>query len=169
MIISLKNCLSGFVITLLISLFALGAKAAPTDKYCLVIEFKDGRTQKFQLSTRPNVSFQGDQFVVSQGKSNVEFAFAEVVNFSFVDKNSSGMKALPDKSLTFSYTDNQNFVINGADGKTQVEVLSIDGKRQPCKVSRTAGNALSVSLANLRPGVYMVMVNKKQVFKIVRK
>lgn len=168
MIICLKNYLRGILSTLLISCYTLGAIAAPTGKYCLVIEFKDGQKQEFQLSTRPNISFQGSQFVVAQDKSDVEFAFADVANFSFAD-TSSGVNALRQKNLTFSYTDNQNFMINGADGRTSVEVIGIDGKRQSCKVSRPADNTLSVSLVSLRPGVYMVRVNKKQIFKIVKK
>ena len=169
MIIYLKSNLRGVIINLLITCFTLGALAAPTGRYCLVIEFKDGQKQEFLLSTRPNISFQGSQFVVAQDKSSVEFAFADVATFSFADNNSSGVKALRQKNLTFSYTDNQNFVIHGADGKTSAEVIGIDGKQQPCKVSRPAANALSVSLVSLRPGVYVVRVNKKQIFKIVKK
>lgn len=168
MIICLKKWLRVILFTLIISCFTLGALATPTGKYCLVIEFKDGQKQEFQLSTRPNISFQGSQFVVAQDKSDVEFSFADVASFSFAD-TSSGVNALRQKNLTFSYTDNQNFVINGADGRTSVEVIGIDGKRQSCKVSRPADNTLSVSLVSLRPGVYMVRVNKKQIFKIVKK
>ena len=168
MITCQKQHVRKLLIILLISCFTLGILAAPTSKYCLVIEFKDGQKQAFQLSTRPNISFQGSQFVVAQDKSDVEFAFADVANFSFAD-SSSGVNALHQKNLTFSYTDYQNFVINGADGRTSVEVIGIDGKQQSCKVSRSADNTLSVSLVSLRPGVYMVRVNNKQIFKILKK
>ena len=164
-----QNILKGLLFSLFISINILGTLAAPTGKYCLIIEFKDGKTQKFQLSTRPNMTFQGDQFVVAQGSSNVEFSFSDVAGFSFGDKNSSGMNTLRDNNLSFSYIDNQYFVIYGGNGMTSVEVISTDGKRQPCNVSRLEGNALSVSLSNLRSGVYLVKVNNKDVFKIVRK
>jgi hypothetical protein len=150
---------------LLCCLSTIGVWAQPSSKYSLVVEMANGSTQTFQLSTRPNVTFQDNQFVISQAGSNVEFSMDNVSSFYFVDSN-TGVESLRNDEVTVSY-DGQNIVVSGA--TKGVLVTNLEGIAQHCKATRVNDNLLSVSLENLPSGVYVVSIGKNQNFKIVKK
>ena len=141
--------------------------ATPPGKYNLIVHLKNGTKQTFMLSSRPNVSFESERFVISQEASNVEFSCENVVRFSFADKNSSDIRGLQQDGLLISYTDPQHVVIYGVNGKAKVSVTNMEGKVQSCKTNRK-DNGLSVSLESLSKGVYVITVDKQN-FKIIRK
>lgn len=147
--------------------WGLELEATPPGKYNLIVHLKDGTRQTFMLSSRPNVAFESNRFVISQEASNVEFSCENVVRFSFADNNSSDIKGLRQEGLLVSYTDPQHVVIYGVNAKSKVSVTNMDGKVQPCKTNRK-NNGLSVSLESLPKGVYVISVDKQN-FKIIRK
>lgn len=153
------------VCTLLCFLFAFGVQATPLGKYNLVVQLKDGTWQAFTLSSRPSVNFEGDQFVISQPDSNIEFSCDNVVRFSFVDNNND----IQDGGLAVSYSDPQHLTVFGIDDVSKICVTNIEGKAQPCNTNRKGKDALSVSLENLPQGVYVISINKKHNFKIIKK
>lgn len=158
-----KACL----IILFLSCF-LGLNAIPSEKYSLVVSFKDGTTQTFLLSSRPLVTFQESQFVITQAGSDIEFSVSNVVDFSFADSETA-VHSIHDTGLTVSYTNNEHLMIYGAEDNVEVRVTNLEGKRMLCSVRSLAVNVLSVSLTGLRQGVYIVSIGKRHHFKIVKK
>ena len=166
---NLKLFIKRVLLTLLFFLYMAGVHALPSGKYSLVIEFKDGTTQTFLLSSRPNVGFVDNQFVISQGDSNVEFAFDDVASFSFLDKDAANIHHVYDGGLAISYADNHHLIIQGAKGKIKVSIANLEGKNYKCDIHRQDASTITVSLENLSSGVYVVSIGENRTFKIVRK
>lgn len=166
---NLKLFIRRVFLTLSFFLYMIGVHAVPSENYCLVIEFKDGATQMFLLSSRPNVGFVDNQFVISQGDSKIEFAFNDVAGFAFADNNGSSVKRLRDEGLSISFVDNLHLIVNGATSPTDISITNIDGKKYPCDIRRQDVNTISVSFETLSSGVYVVSIGKSRTFIIVRK
>lgn len=150
-------------------LFELGAKAVATGKYSLVVHLGDGSTQTFLLNQSPVVAFQSGQFIISYGGSDIEFSVSLVTEFSMQDNTSEGI-SLPQKGeLIIRYTGGSQIVIYGAGHVSDISVSALDGKVQPCKISRAEGDGVSVSLDGFQKGVYIVSIGKIHNFKIVKK
>lgn len=146
----------------------LRLNAVPSNKYSLVVNLKDGTTQTFVLSSRPFVLLEGNQFVISQAESNIEFSISNVVDFSFADIEVA-VHSIYDAGMTVSYTDNNHLLIYGVKDGIEIGVTNLEGKRIPCSISNLEGNVLSVSLVSLQQGVYIVSIGKNHNFKIVKK
>lgn len=152
----------------LLCLSALGMWAQPTGKYNLVVELTDGNKQAFLLSTRPTITFESDKFVIAQAEANVEFEISKVASFSFAEV-ADNIQALMNEGYTISYTDGKYLTIYGSKITNDVSIVSIDGIAQQVQLTRHGDDALVVSLEGLRQGVYIVAINGKQNFKIVKR
>ena len=155
--------------TLLFVLYILTANAVPSDRYCLVVNTKDGSKQTFLLNSRPFVLFQDDQFVISQAGSDIEFSVTDVTGFSFIENHENGIRQQQDGKISISYNDDRSLLIQGANADTKISVTDMDGKLMQFKVSQFNDNTIAVSLADFKKGVYVISINQSQNFKIVKK
>lgn len=155
-------------VTLLICLSAIGIWAQPTGKYHLVVGLTDGNKQTFLLSTRPTITFEADKFVIAQEEANVEFEVSKVARFSF-SESGTDIQALKNDGFTISYSDGKTLLIYGYRMTNDVSITSIDGRAQQVQLKRQGDDALAISLEGLHQGVYIVTINGKQNFKILKR
>lgn len=155
-------------VTFLLCLSAIGIWAQPTGKYNLVVGMTDGDMQTFLLSTRPTITFESDKFVIAQEEANVEFEISQVVSFSFTE-NVDNIQTLKSEGFTISYTDGKNLVIYGAKMTKDASITRIDGKAQQVQLKRLDEDTLAISIEGLHQGVYIVTINGKQNFKILKR
>ena len=156
------------VFILLCFCLCFSANAVPSGKYSLLVNLKDGTQQIFMLKEKPSVIFENNRFVITQSGSNVEFSFDNVLNFSFSD-STTGIKAVTDKNLAISYTDSDHLLVHGANSNTKVRITKLDGKLVSCQITKLKDNTLLISLENLQTGIYVVSIDNKQNFKIIKK
>lgn len=155
-------------VTFLLCLSAIGIWAQPTGKYNLVVGMTDGDMQTFLLSTRPTITFESDKFVIAQEEANVEFEVSKVARFSF-SESGTDIQALKNEGFTISYSDGKTLLIYGYRMTNDVSITRIDGKAQQVQLKRLDEDTLAISIEGLHQGVYIVTINGKQNFKILKR
>lgn len=139
-------------------------KAVP----CLVLKMTDAQTVKFALSEQPEVTFADGKLFVKSATVDADYPQSDVVEFYFSDEVLVGIASEANKSqvMTFTYNDNENIVVTGTKAKAAT-LYAIDGtlvKRQAVK-----DGAVSISLATVATGTYILNLENEHTFKIIKK
>lgn len=153
------------VLVLLLAVFASFqlAQAAYTNDD-LIIETKDGNTVAYHLNTRPVVTFELTDLVLTSTDVKVQYPVADVKELRFAD----GTTAINDTKvgdITFSVSGDM-ISANGLENGSNLEVYSIDGK-EIAKASVDATGKAQVNISDLGQGVYVVKAGKKS-YKILK-
>lgn len=138
----------------------------------LVVELVTGETHTFELSDKPVVTFSENALIVTSDVLTVELpiAYADVKNIGFkVAGTVTGTDetTLTHRRLSVKFTDENTFVVQGADEGAGVKVYAVDGKAMPADVMRD-DDRISVRLNNYRRGTYIIMIGK-HTYKIVKR
>lgn len=153
------------VLVLLLAVFASFqlAQAAYTNDD-LIIETKDGNTVAYHLSTRPVVTFELTDLVLTSTDVTVKYPVTDVKELRFAD-GTTAINNTKVGDITFSI--NGNMVsANGLTKGDNLEIYSIDGKAI-ANASVDANGAASVDISVLGQGVYVVKAGKKS-YKILK-
>ncbi len=137
--------------------------------HVLIVELRDGTSAKFALTDKPVISHSGNDVLIKSDWLSATYSIDAVRKYRFKEQDITGIEAAEaEEQFTVVYTDGETVRIGGAGDKTRASVFAIDGRKVAAEVGND-GNMLSVSLINLPSGVYIVNVNGKQSFKVVRK
>ena len=98
----------------------------------------------------------------------MEFEVSKVARFSF-SESGTDIQALKNDGFTISYSDGKTLLIYGYRMTNDVSITSIDGRAQQVQLTRQGDDALAISLEGLHQGVYIVTINGKQNFKILKR
>ena len=165
----------------LLSLLALCSMSMATwaqdMTYVLVVELKDGNATKFSLLNQPTISAEGNEIRITTDdsfKENGDISyFACPINnikkYYFIEEDATAINdANTDKQeVKVTYIDGQNVVISGLANTDKPALYSIDGRKVEDFASE--GGQANISLAKLPAGVYVVNINSKQSFKIMKR
>lgn len=144
--------------------------------YVLVISQKDGTTTTFTLDQNPVIKFVGDDIQIYTDES---YKGGEVTYFSchldelnishYAENDVTAIEdAKADKAgVKVSYTDGQNVVVSGLAETDKLSLYALDGRKVEDFASE--GGQANISLAKLPAGVYVVNINSKQSFKIMKR
>lgn len=161
------------ILTFLLSLMGGGTILASHDGDILRITLKDGSEYGFKLEKKPVVTFDGTSVVVKTEDFSMTlpdtYSYSDIAKIDFVDSATSGIEKASQtgQQLTITYLDGENVIISGVDEKMPCRLFGIDGKQYQVD-SHLAGNALTISLAPLVKGVYIIRIDKYS-FKIRKK
>lgn len=145
--------------------------------YVLVVELKDGNATKFSLLNQPTISAEGNEIRITTDdsfKENGDISyFACPINnikkYYFIEEDATAINdAKTDKQeVKVTYIDGQNVVISGLANTDKPALYSIDGR----KISNipSDGAQARICLSELSDGVYVVNINSKQSFKIMKR
>ena len=146
---------------LLILLFALlgcmEAWAQNDTTQRLVVWQKSGQKAFFDLTDKPETTFEDGQLVIKTSKTTVFYLLENVLRYTyegempFVD----GLKLNPGEMRFMQGKDNMSF--DGLTDGTIIEVFSLDGKKLQSQTAR-GGQRTVVSLASQPVGTYVVKV-----------
>lgn len=144
--------------------------------YVLVISQKDGTTTTFTLDQNPVIKFVGDDIQIYTDES---YKGGEVTYFSchldelnishYAENDVTAIEdAKADKAgVKVTYTDGQNVVVSGLAETDRLSLYALDGRKVEDFASE--GGQANISLAKLSAGVYVVNINSKQSFKIMKR
>ena len=120
----------------------------------LVVTMKNGAETAFFLKDKPNVTFEGSNLKVVSEKTTTTFALADVLRFTYVKRDPSGIDQQVINPTEISYEDGV-LVISQIKAGASVGVYALDGKLvRQLKAQRSGTYRLSLS--ELPTGLYLV-------------
>jgi len=156
-----------FILLCMLILGGTSASAASSEQPMVRVNLADGSQLEFSLAERPQLLWEGDYvYFTTKGAQPVAVEKSNFRGFSF--SGASGIHSLTEIKERVVY-DKQGIIrIEGVDLVSAVSVYDASGRQvnQSC-VSASQGNAI-VNLSMMPSGVYVIKLNKKSSFKIVR-
>lgn len=129
----------------------------------LVLHHADNTTTDVELYTKPKITFENDQMVITSSVLMMSFKVGDVVRFSYKENNT----AIDQAEAQADYVQRNGLIIfNGVKDTEKITVYKSDGTRIPVRFSSYSGYP-AFSLASLPTGVYILNINGKSA-KIVR-
>ena len=139
---------------LLLMLLALPIGMLADSQNTLMVKLKNGAETTFFLKDKPNVTFEGTDLKVVSNKETVTFALSDVLRFTYVKKDASGIDETVVDPTEVSY-DGGVLVISQLKQGVSVDIYSLDGKLvRQLKAYRSGTYRLSLS--ELPTGLYLV-------------
>ena len=120
----------------------------------LVVTMKNGAETAFFLKDKPNVTFEGTNLKVVSEKTTTSFALADVLRFTYVKRDPSGINEQIVDPTEISYEDGV-LVISQIKAGASVGVYALDGKLVRQLKAQRAGT-YRLSLSELPTGLYLV-------------
>ncbi len=139
---------------LLLMLLALPIAMLADSQNTLVVKLKNGAETTFFLKDKPNVTFEGTDLKVVSNKETVTFALSDVLRFTYVKKDASGIDETVVDPTEVSF-EGGVLVISQLKQGASVDIYSLDGKLvRQLKAYRSGTYRLSLS--ELPTGLYLV-------------
>lgn len=120
----------------------------------LVVKMKNGAETAFFLKDKPNVTFEGTNLKVVSEKTTTTFALADVLRFTYVKKDPTGIDEQIVDPTEISYEDGV-LVISQIKAGASVGIYALDGKLVRQLKAQRAGT-YRLSLSELPTGLYLV-------------
>lgn len=139
---------------LLLLLLALPMGMLADNLNTLVVKMKNGAETAFFLKDKPNVTFEGTNLKVVSEKTTTSFALADVLRFTYVKRDPSGIDQQVIDPTEISYEDGV-LVISQIKAGASVGVYALDGKLVRQLKAQRAGT-YRLSLSELPTGLYLV-------------
>lgn len=153
----------------LMLIFAGSAMMQAQNEYStLVVETKAGTTLQVSLKKKPQVQVSDKEFTIAYGGKVVGYVHEEVRKFYFKPYDPSSIEApVAGNVIRIAYLDDSKVTINGVDATDKVRLYTLDG-RSVAASYQVDGAAITVSIEALEPGTYILNVDNKQSFKILK-
>lgn len=153
------------ILVLLFAVFAAFqfAQAAYTNDD-LIIETKDGKQVSYRLNTRPVVTFEATDLVLTSSDVQVKYPVSDVKELRFASEVTAinGTKV---GNIAFSVNGNE-ITASGLKGGESLEVYGIDGKAI-ATASVGADGTAAVNISALGSGIYVVKAGNKS-YKVLK-
>lgn len=142
------------LLLLLLPLMAFPIGMLADSQNTLVVKLKNGAETTFFLKDKPNVTFEGTDLKVVSNKETVTFALSDVLRFTYVKKDASGIDETVVDPTEVSY-DGGVLVISQLKQGASVDIYSLDGKLLRQLTAHHSGT-YRLNLSELPKGVYLV-------------
>ena len=156
------------LLSLLLAFIAIAVQA--NDEYStLVIETMEGTKFEISLQKKPKVQLTDDKFIITCGKEITGYTYGEIRKFFF--KLSGNLEVNPsadDRIIRVTFVDNTTVTISGIDNPEVIRLYTLDGS--PAKPRVEVNDAIvTVSLSTLDAGIYILNIDNKQTFKLLKR
>ena len=156
------------LLSLLLAFIAIAVQA--NDEYStLVIETMEGTKFEISLQKKPKVQLTDDKFIITCGKEITGYTYGEIRKFFF--KLSGNLEVKPsadDRIIRVTFVDNTTVTISGIDNPEVIRLYTLDGS--PAKPRVEVNDAIvTVSLSTLDAGIYILNIDNKQTFKLLKR
>ena len=154
------------IILLLSLIFSLPMYA---DHY-LVIELNNSNKHNYSLEDKPVISFNNDRLIIETDKIEFDYLIDDIAKYYFSKASETDIENIKYdvNNIHFTYTNPDFLLIEGVTGNENVQVYEINGKTCPVDVLKS-DNCIKVQLNTLPNGLYIINVDNKHSFKIIRK
>lgn len=145
-----------FYVLLLALLLAVPLRAAD-NPVTLVVLTRDNAKHMFVLADKPNVTFEGEDLVVTCVNSTTTFALPDVIRFTYLYATDA-VEELKADDTTVDFKDGM-IVINQLKANATLAVYSVDGRLVRQFTARDSGS-YSLDLGELPTGVYIIKADR---------
>lgn len=131
-----------------------------SDNICaqrLVIWQKDGTKVSYDLDERPKTTFTTEDLVITTATATISYPLAKIQRYTY-EGGALSVQDIKAGDIRISH-EGDNVIIKGLTNGKSVTVYSIDGKQLIAKRSDSS-DSLTLSLANIPAGVYMIKVDE---------
>ncbi len=143
---------------------ALG-NASEKDFECLVFDFRDGTQTEFMLSSKPCLTFGDSKVNVEAGTTVASYDISLVAGYHFSQVATAIGKA-EKKPLSLHFTDNDNITVGGTTAKS-ASLYDTGGRL--LSTQAVVDGSVTLSVAGMTGGVYIVKLSDGQSFKLLKK
>lgn len=151
-----------FILSLAILFCSLSSWAEGVN--ALLLHLASGKQVACLLDEQPVVTLRGDELVVTTHMNEVSYQSADVLKFTYLYVEPSGVRQLPMQSM-FTFGGNTLSIV-GAEPGSQIAVYSVDGVLMASAKAGNKGSA-SLSLPEQKGKVYVVKTSVAN-FKITK-
>ena len=157
-----KTVLALLLLAMPTAIFAAEADDAP--RQALVLKFADETTANFFLADKPTIGFADGKLTVTATELTADYEQTAVTEFYFDTITPTAIAGVKG-AFGFAYTDG---VVRVSGSTARVATLyAADGTLVESR--NVVDGAVELSLANRKPGVYVLNLENEHSFKIVRK
>lgn len=123
----------------------------------LVIWQKDGTKVSYDLDEQPKTTFTTEDLVITTTATIINFPLSNIQRYTY-EGGALSVKDIKADGISISHV-GDNVIVKGLTNGKSVTVYTIDGKQLMTKRS-DGSNILTLSLANLPAGVYMIKADE---------
>ncbi len=138
-------------------MLAVGATSASADDVSLNLMMKDRTVHSFLLSQEPEITIANDVLTIKTGTQTATYNLYEVKEYSFGDPT-TGISAVEASQVNAERQGDQ-LVISGLKDAVGVSIYNIAGQQVPATVISASAGSVTLSLAALPTGTYIVKAN----------
>ena len=127
-----------------------------------MIETTEGAKLEISLQQKPKVKMTEEKLTIICGEEIVGYTYGEVRKFYFIVPQSDVDVTAPvaEETIRIEYR-NYTATIYGVDNPANIQLYALGGKRITA--------AITVSLSSLAPGIYILDIDGKQSFKLLKR
>ena len=157
---------------LLLLIFALVATMttqANDDYSTLVVETKSGTTLELSLEKEPSVVINDKEFAIYWDNDVTSYVHEEVNKFYFKPCKTTDIEApVAKNTIRVSMLDRSKAVITGASELSKVRLYTMEGKALTIEPIIN-NDEITISLDALTPGTYILNIDNKLSFKLLKR
>lgn len=149
-----------------ILLLALSMQLSPllvNAESVLTISFYSEETYKLSLANKPEITFEGDDFVIKGKDILTSFPRQEIKEFYF-DKSSS-VKEVSQDMFKIEWETDRLINLYG-ENLIPIQIFDLQGRSINVKI-RDEGNKVILDLERIEAGTYILIANNKRNIKII--
>ncbi len=135
----------------------------------LVMELHGGAKLELSLQKKPQVQVTDKEFVIVCGNDVTSYVHAKVRKFYFKPYDPTGVEeVVAENVIRVSYLDQSKVIISGITDASKVRLYTLDGRYVAASTSADE-QTITVSLDALTPGTYILNIDNKQSFKLLKR
>ena len=156
-----------FILLCMLIMGGASAWAASSDQPIVRVDLADGSQLEFSLTERPQLLWEGDYvYFTTKGAQPVAVEKSNFRGFSF--SGASGIHSLTESKERVIYDKQGLIQIEGVDQTSAVGVFDASGRQVNRHCVSVSQRSAIVNLSMMPSGVYVIKLNNKSSFKIVR-
>ena len=135
---------------------------AQIDTQRLVVWQKSGEKVYFDLAELPETTFEDGLLVIRSSKTTVSYQLENILRYTYEGVKSTGIDLQPSERIVSIAKDGDGVTFRNLPDGTSVSVYSANGTLVEQRTA-TAGQPLSISIAQRSAGVYIVKAGKETI------
>lgn len=141
--------------SIIIFLLIMGSETTLAQR--LVIWQKNGTKVSYNLDERPKTTFTAEDLVITTATATISYPLVKIQRYTY-EGGTLSVQYVKADGISISH-EGDNVIVKGLTNGKSVTVYSIDGKQLKTKCS-DGSDSLTLSLANLPAGVYMIKADE---------
>lgn len=153
----------------LVLVFVAVTMQAQNEYSTLVVELHSGTKLQLSLQKKPEVKVSDKEFVILCGGDVTSYVHEKVRKFYFKPYDPTGVEeVVAEDVIRVSYLDQSKVIISGITDASKVRLYTLDGRYVAASTSADE-QTITVSLDALTPGTYILNIDNKQTFKLLKR